>query len=526
MADVELLDSLVSTAVAATKQEIEAKSEPGASASGGSADLFATPTKRRRRQSVPLLASPVGEGVVLEEGEDSQHFKMECDDTACLGCGRIRDLSMSYLDEQAKVSWQNADGRGSWCLACFTVWRTAFSGRHTLRLFERWLQQDGNMNVFHLHLLAWFSLSVEQDEGSPIRAKQLADRVQLLTWLLAHLGIPAAPAVVRLLEEGASPPAGLLDARQFVLVKTNSGLKVGMFEALRPCLAALSQQPFLRSFFNAWDSLPQSWPRVQPFLEPFTGAPPVVPNPPLFEQAVVASGTEAQQPASRLEGRLEVLWSSAIKQLQDFGSDAWTSMKEGALTKMLSSASQLQTEAGTDGLEEVYRSADRLAAGLSATKFFLRTYREHSRMKTVFGKLEFLASRCEPVQELLISDKVKIKPDLSFSMLLLRAGLAQEYLKDHSLKAGVARMIGLGLPGVFAQLRTVSGEDRVKPLLWLRMVFEGVFQNCLLGVEAEAKRCPEDIAKKRLRFMTICEQPWTSFSKLWITMPSGPSKKK
>ena len=437
--------------------------------------------KRRRKMGVPLQVDVAQEGQAAETEEDAGLIPV------CLGCGRLRDLSADFRNPDEKVAWAYPDGRGQWCQDCHTVFRTCYQHQHTLRLLERWLKELCNLIDFQQHLFAYLSIQIVDNKQRILRT-DVEERLQLLLWAAAVLGVPLQPSMLTFVTPG-EPLDAALDTRSLVPVETGTGIRVAVWKPLLPALAAFGAQPFPRPFFNRWQAFPPTTDQDRAFLLPFAGATPkastFLPAVGVLTDVASAAGSAVNK-GSKLEIRCGLLLAKAKELMAAFQSEEWGSLKEPNFKKLLNEAAVLQTEATNRGHEDVYRSASLLANGLCTAKEFVKQLRDHCKTKQPFGKCEELA---EPAAATLkwLGEQLQIQPSASFRLLVLKAGFVQQFLVANSLEEATTHLINNGLADVFRKQSQDVGRNKVvlSPSLWLRSVFYDALQNVL------SQECPE-----------------------------------
>lgn len=118
----------------------------------------------------------------------------------CKGCGRRYLVDFSYYLAAVFVEWLYGDGRGDHCRDCHVLWKRMLSATVALALLPQYIVR--NFELWHQMRLARITL-VKQGCGS-IEPQAIMERVELLKWLSALLGLPFfSPLIVRTITDSS-----------------------------------------------------------------------------------------------------------------------------------------------------------------------------------------------------------------------------------------------------------------------------------------------------------------------------------
>ena len=79
----------------------------------------------------------------------------------CPGCARIFNMHFEFATIAENAKWAIANGAGSYCGGCQTIWRTSFRATRSLTLMTPWLSNTVNSDEFALHQYAYYMLKLE-----------------------------------------------------------------------------------------------------------------------------------------------------------------------------------------------------------------------------------------------------------------------------------------------------------------------------------------------------------------------------
>jgi hypothetical protein len=98
------------------------------------------------------------------------------------------------------IIWAYAELRGAWCTDCFNVWRTIYSGHHSLTLFSKHLKvSTENQHEFEVFLVAFLSIKLEGD--GKITGPMIQARAEVLKFIGRMFGWSLQSSVVLSLQD-------------------------------------------------------------------------------------------------------------------------------------------------------------------------------------------------------------------------------------------------------------------------------------------------------------------------------------
>jgi hypothetical protein len=116
----------------------------------------------------------------------------------CCGCGRPAS-SPCLHSPPARLDWGLPEGRGRWCMDCFTVWRLMYAeSTCTLEALPGHLGKSSeNLAAWELTLLSWWTL--KREGLGRISRQAVIQRRAAAEFILDALCLPAAACEVQLL---------------------------------------------------------------------------------------------------------------------------------------------------------------------------------------------------------------------------------------------------------------------------------------------------------------------------------------
>ena len=199
---------------------------------------------RKRRQaddtSTQLaLVSPPCDGKRRRAGADAgddSHANDKAEKTRpCRGCQRHSYSGKDWLVAGKRMAWALPGFRGLWCRDCHTVWRSVYSGNHSLTDFGKTLEDPNNKAKFDLDLVAYITLKsdVAKVTGPKImaRARALRTGMRLLCLPLEPSAVvPLADVVNRSVDPGDGHKVA---GEDLTMIKTASGSTLAVFVSMK-----------------------------------------------------------------------------------------------------------------------------------------------------------------------------------------------------------------------------------------------------------------------------------------------------
>eukprot|EP00972_Heterocapsa_arctica_P116354 16452387-Heterocapsa_arctica.AAC.1 len=353
--------------------------------------LSPTPTKRRMKVKVQQA-----EGFVKEEDDDtggslgeleacSEEGGTEAEgDKTCSGCQRSANAGRCWIRPVERVVWALPEYRGLWCRDCHSVWRLRFQNRMPLvTLPAHFRSKEAIQCEFDLGLIAFISLRRQGIEriSSPV----LAERMEMIEWLLTAFGVPLTSFVVMPLAEVPSTTT----ASQLVTLKCNSGYQLGaMVSDSQRRGNGRVQRPDDSTGMNLlsrrflWTNISGDLPKL---AEMFGVTPSSTMTSPSGSSAVKVEAGSPLVPLTKsgkkVAQKVRTAIAGASLLLQNYEGTEWDDIKESAFTSPLAKLMEAKLEAAHEQVESLIREADKWHAGLGDAKLFMKKYREAMRSR-------------------------------------------------------------------------------------------------------------------------------------------------
>jgi len=416
----------------------------------------------------------------------------------CSGCQRSSTSGKCWIRPEDPVAWHLPELRGLWCRDCHSVWRLRFQNRMPLvTLPAHFRSKEAIQCEFDLGLVAFISL--RRQGLDRVSGPALAERMEMVEWLLAAFGVPLRSFVVMPLAEVPSTTT----ASQLVTLKISSGFQLG-------ALVCGSQRPGDGRVQRPLDSTGMNL-LSKRFL--FTNSPGDLPK--LAEMFGDApSGSSTSTPASseplavkvepdcptvqltksgkKVSQKVKTAISGANLLLHNFEGTEWEDMRERNFSSPLARLMEAKLEAAHEQVESLIVEAEKWHDALCDAKLFAKKYREAMRSKSGQTQDEKLGQMSEKITKLWGFLKEHFKPHVSFSLVVLRCN----FLSDAGDRDITERLRGIMDSGMILVLEAYEGSSPAGQGLsdgWLRSVLIGHIAgmvNNMKGehVETERKR--------------------------------------
>lgn len=390
----------------------------------GEINICSPALKRSRRSQAASSASPESKATKEEDVEDGEEDEHQA--SYCLGCQRQKGVDRCFLVTEKVVEWAWSDGRGRFCLDCYSTWRTLYKDTHTLSLFTSWIRSPGNRKGFLVNLAA--SLSLVWEGAKRITSQMIKDRVALIKFLSRLLGFPLENVHVHLLahlpQRDLIDTAAPLDPANLVNIMTADGLCLGL-PAPSPLNSGISAFP-RPCGSGRLDAITPLQTENKEGLEVLkTLFPGCVRSDPASSGMPAASsstprGKKSSEPSkTRIEAQIEVLTTTAKDSLTCFTNNFWQSTKEATFTKVSKDLATAAAEAAHEGQGNAHTEADAWFQALLTAKKFIKSYRDFQKTKNNPQTLSVVQPSSQGLLKFL--NEKDFKPDRSFVLFAARA---------------------------------------------------------------------------------------------------------
>jgi hypothetical protein len=340
-------------------------------------------------------------------------------DKACYGCLRSFLNGKSFMNPSEEIAWVTG-GRGNWCLDCFSLWRTVYSGEQTLQNFHLWLQSRSNKDSFDFSLVASLTLSLE--EHGRITSAMVSDRMKVLAFAFRVLGLPVGPCVVLPIDEVATGPGSSPDPASLITIRSkDGGDRLGMLvsEVLTKGRGVLVRRPEvlgLAPFLSSRSSVACSSEADRQALAKVFDT----------EQVAVAGtslavkdefGQITPTKANRFEAKLAAITTQPKQVVDKFTTEAWENIKESTITGFLQKIHALHDEVSILGQKDIIVKCEEWIFGLSAVKSFLKSHRDWRKSNS---KLPKFMEMLEPLVKFdtFMRETMQVAPSSTIALML------------------------------------------------------------------------------------------------------------
>lgn len=442
-----------------------------------------TPIVKRRRstKTSPGVGSSSGvkseadglESTSVGDLENSSPPGRESANKTCPGCHRNASTARCYINPEEPVQWALPLGRGAWCRDCHNTWRLWFYPRTQLSAFPAHLQKPDMRNEFDCALIAYVSLRRAKHER--IAYQLLAERIDLITWLMQTLSLPLHPFVVAPLAEVTE----LQSASQIVMMSTAGGPVLGAMvqppRSIHPSATAFIKPDggfgmCMSSRRTVYTTNQADFRKLSELL-----GSPARPSTATYGDAFNICKSEplanievASRSAKKLSQRVRLAISSAALLLHNFESNEWEDVKESAFTAPLQRLHEAKLEACHEQVEPLIRETEKWHAAIADIKMFLKNYKEAMRSRhgqnLKLGNMIGVASRSfEFLSE-------RIEPNLTLCLAFLKCQFHFGSDDERDMPERVRSMIDVHLKSSLAAMEVASLNSADG---WLRALFIG-----------------------------------------------------
>ena len=443
-------------------------------------------------------------------------------DKECLGCHRSSASGRCWARPEELLQWALSGYKGLWCRDCFNLWRLNYQTRSTLVMLPCHLASDVTFeDDWHTALLAWISLRRAGHER--ISGPLLAERVEMVKWLMQALGVPIyGYKVVPLAELSAdvAPPS----AADLVTVQVHGSDQVGVMVRVPSKASGAIARPLDGSTFGlpSRRRLLSTLESDLPMLEKIFGQA-VVPGAVGSGRSMLAGvvvKTEKSSPeraelpkeAKKVYQKLRAHVANAKLLLNNFEGDEWEDMKEASFTQILGKLGTSQLEAAEQQVEWMIEQASSWYHGFKDTKEFIRKHRNILRAKASNSTWDKFGELDTPISKVYDFLQKHISIGLSFTIVRIRSHFQAVSSSDtaHGL---YERLTGIHSIGLFSALSAMDSDacSRLSADNWLRGLVVGQIASsveCLATDEVEEARSTlESNVKKSVSLLQTFPKP-------------------
>ena len=398
----------------------------------------------------------------------------------CFACkrGSLTGRSISQPDE--RLGWRNAGAgvRGNLCQECFRTWSLSFQNHSTLTQLPVYLAGPENHARFILHELAYASLKREGKQR--VTGLGVEERVQLIDWLLQHMGLPSAPFRVATLNSEDEMPKG---PAQFCTIIDNGRERLGVFKPLEP------HELHRKSLPRPAGDLPMylghsilltdvDWERDALMSAGHAGDVLAI----LDDDArSMTSSAACENPVSPQKHKVKK-WALAMEQklLAAFSKPTWTKLiRESQFRPFLTKLGSLKQELAMVGNDDaLLQYVNNLEKGLISGKGFMRAHRNFSKATKIS------ISRCLALEPYLgvfvafVDEHTFVKVCSEIRILRAKNVFLERFVESNSLSDAFDKFVNLGVLDLLA-----SEECIDPPSTWFRKL---VFM-CIAHAMEQAK---------------------------------------
>ena len=461
---------------------------------GTDATLHDATPKKKQRKATQYAASP-GPSSCKTEIEDAadvaliadlgeEGCEIHDDEKVCAGCARSSVHGRCFIRPDERLSWALPHSRGAWCRDCLNVWRLWFIDRMHLVTLPRHLKLTAGVQTdFDLALIAYVSLRRQGVER--ISKSALSDRIDLIKWLAATLGIPSFGFMVVPLSEVSS----LHSDRQLLTMKTSNGYEVAAMveKPVAPSNVTIIQRQHdgfsmgLASRTSIFTQKGSDAARIQELLGDGLTARPVCVK--KAEIDVLMSPSQLQSKcAKKVVQKARSAISSAALVLHNFESAEWEEVRESSFSAPLAKLTESKMEAAHEQLETVIEQCAIWHAGLINAKLFTKKYKEAMRTRSdqsaKLGMLDDVASKTFHFI------KEYIKPGLSFNLVRLKCKFHADAVGERDLTIRLRDMMDADLTSALDALDASSPKSSASES-WLRSLVVGHLASLIEDLDDE-----------------------------------------